>query len=52
MTFTASFYGTKEISFMEPKVVGLDVVAYQAAMNQIKEKVSKWKPLAEKLLGL
>ena len=27
VTFTASFYGTKEVSFMEPKVVGLDVVA-------------------------
>ena len=36
VTFTASFYGTKEVSFMEPKVVGLDVVAYQAAMNQRK----------------
>ena len=38
VTFTASFYGTKEVSFMEPKVVGLDVVAYQAAMNQIISK--------------
>ncbi|WP_165003973.1 MULTISPECIES: YfhO family protein [unclassified Enterococcus] len=37
ITFTASFYGTKDVSFMEPQVVGLDVVAYQAAMNQIKE---------------
>ncbi|MBF8807123.1 MAG: YfhO family protein [Enterococcus lacertideformus] len=37
ITFTASFYGTKEVSFMEPKVLGLDVVAYQAAMNQIKK---------------
>lgn len=37
VTFTASFYGTKEVSFMEPKVIGLDVVAYQAAMNQIQE---------------
>lgn len=37
VTFSASFYGTKEVSFMEPKVLGLDVVAYQAAMNQIKE---------------
>lgn len=36
VTFTASFYGTKEVSFMEPKVVGLDVVAYQAAVNQIR----------------
>lgn len=37
VTFTASFYGTKEVSFMAPKVIGLDVVAYQAAMNQIKD---------------
>ncbi|MGX7173451.1 YfhO family protein [Enterococcus ratti] len=37
VTFTASFYGTKEVSFMEPKVLGLNVVAYQAAINQIKE---------------
>ncbi|MGL9891992.1 YfhO family protein [Enterococcus mundtii] len=36
VTFTASFYGTKEVSFMEPQVVGLDVVAYQAAINQIR----------------
>jgi uncharacterized membrane protein YfhO len=34
VTFTASFYGTPEVSFMKPQVVGLDVVAYQAAMNQ------------------
>ena len=36
---------------MEPKVVGLDVVAYQAAMNDQRKKVSKWKPLAEKASG-
>src|SRR5699024_6944688 len=28
---------TKEVSFMETKVIGLDVVAYQAAMQQIKD---------------
>lgn len=38
VTFTASFYGTKEVSFMEPEVVGLNLIAYQAAMNQIKNK--------------
>ena len=37
VTFTASFYGTKEVSFMEPQVVGLDVVAYQSR-NQPNHK--------------
>lgn len=51
VTFTASFYGTKEISFMEPKVVGLDVVAYQAAMNQIKEKGVEMEATGRKASG-
>ena len=51
VTFTASFYGTKEVSFMEPKVVGLDVVAYQAAMNQIKEKSVEMEATGRKASG-
>ncbi|ELT8941035.1 YfhO family protein [Enterococcus faecium] len=51
VTFTASFYGTKEVSFMEPKVVGLDVVAYQAAMNQIKEKGVEMEATGRKASG-
>lgn len=36
--FTASFYGTSEISFQNPQVVTLDTVAYQQAMKAIQEK--------------
>lgn len=35
--FTVSFYGTAEVSFIEPKVVGLDTLAYQTAIDQIKQ---------------
>ncbi|KAF1297922.1 copper ABC transporter permease [Enterococcus sp. JM4C] len=35
--FTASFYGTSEVGFIEPKVVGLDTLAYQAAIDTIKQ---------------
>lgn len=36
---------------MEPKVVGLDVVAYQAAMNQIKEKGVEMEATVRKASG-
>ena len=36
---------------MEPKVVGLDVVAYQAAMNQIKEKGVEMEASGRKASG-
>lgn len=37
VTFTASFYGTKSISFQNPQVLALDTVAYQLAVDKIKE---------------
>lgn len=38
LTFTASFYGTPEISFQNPQALFLDTVAYQTAMDALKEK--------------
>ncbi|GAA3008111.1 YfhO family protein [Tetragenococcus solitarius] len=35
--FTASFYGTKEISFQNPQVVTLDTDALQKSINNIQE---------------
>lgn len=37
VTFTASFYGTKTISFQNPQVLALDTVAYQLAVDKIKD---------------
>lgn len=38
VTFTVSFYGTTAVSFMEPKVVGLDLTAFDNSVDAIKEK--------------
>ncbi|MHC5228451.1 YfhO family protein [Enterococcus sp. LJL99] len=38
VTFTVSFYGTTAVSFMEPKVVGLDLTAFDESVSAIKEK--------------
>lgn len=35
--FTASFYGTKEISFQNPQVVTLDTDALQKSVNKVQE---------------
>ncbi|KAF1304410.1 YfhO family protein [Candidatus Enterococcus willemsii] len=35
---TASFYGTKEVSFQNPQVVTLDTQAYQRTIDSIKSK--------------
>ncbi len=37
VTFTASFYGTTEVSFVDPPVVLLDLDAFQTDTNSIKE---------------
>lgn len=37
VTFTASFYGTKSISFQNPQVLALDTVAYKLAVDKIKD---------------
>ncbi|MBM7711888.1 YfhO family protein [Enterococcus xiangfangensis] len=37
VTFTASFYGTKSISFQNPQVLALDTIAYHLAIDKIKE---------------
>jgi uncharacterized membrane protein YfhO len=36
--FTASFYGTKEISFQHPQVVTLDTQAYQRAIDTLQQQ--------------
>lgn len=36
VTFTASFYGTSEISFQNPQALFLDTGAYQQAMDKLK----------------
>ncbi|GCF94328.1 copper ABC transporter permease [Enterococcus florum] len=36
VTFTASFYGTKSVSFQDPKVLALDTMAYQTATKKIQ----------------
>ncbi|WP_438719399.1 YfhO family protein [Enterococcus sp. AZ103] len=37
VTFTASFSGTKSVSFQSPQVLALDTMAFQFATDQIKE---------------
>lgn len=37
VTFTVSFYGTKAVSFIEPKVVGLDINAFKKATTAIQK---------------
>lgn len=37
VTFTVSFYGTKAVSFMDPKVVGLDINAFENAVRTIQD---------------
>ncbi|WP_086348478.1 YfhO family protein [Candidatus Enterococcus clewellii] len=36
VTFSVSFYGTEAVSFMEPKVVGLDTQAFESAVTAIQ----------------
>ncbi|MGC6769106.1 YfhO family protein [Enterococcus sp. LJL51] len=36
VTFSVSFYGTEAVSFMEPKVVGLDTTAFEQAVKEIQ----------------
>lgn len=36
--FTASFYGTKEVSFQNPQVLTLNTQAYQQAVDQLKQQ--------------
>lgn len=38
VTFTVSFYGTTAVSFMEPKVVGLDTQAFETSIQAIQDK--------------
>lgn len=38
VTFSVSFYGTKAVTFMDPKVVGLDINAFEQAIAAIKNK--------------
>lgn len=38
VTFTVSFYGTTAVSFMEPRVVGLDTKAFESSVKAIQDK--------------
>ncbi|EFU74580.1 YfhO family protein [Enterococcus italicus] len=38
VTFAASFYGTDQVTFQTPKVVGLDTIAYQEAVDAIQSQ--------------
>jgi len=38
VTFAASFYGTDQVTFQTPKVVGLDTIAYQEAVDAIQNQ--------------
>lgn len=38
VTFTVSFYGTTAVSFMDPKVVGLDTEAFENSFKKIQAK--------------
>lgn len=37
ISFTASFYGSKSVSFMEPKVLGLDTQAFEQSVKAIQK---------------
>lgn len=43
LTLTASFYGTKSVSFQEPKVLGLDTNAYRQALQKIQKNAVDFK---------
>ncbi|MFV0560472.1 MAG: YfhO family protein [Enterococcus sp.] len=51
VSFKTSFYGTSEISVLTPKVVGLNLITYQAAINLIKENAVDMKVDGRKATG-
>lgn len=51
VTFTVSFYGTTAVSFMEPKVVGLDTKAFERSVQAIQEKGADLTAKGRKAVG-
>lgn len=49
--FSVSFYGTEKVSFMAPKVLGLDTQAYQTAMTTIQSNGATMKASGRKVTG-
>ncbi|MGK0552737.1 YfhO family protein [Enterococcus faecalis] len=51
VTFTASFYGTKSVSFVEPKVVGLNLPAFERSVKTIQDNGVQLKTSGRKATG-
>lgn len=51
ITFTVSFYGTTAVSFMEPKVVGLDTKAFKQSIQAIQHKGAELTATGRKVIG-
>lgn len=51
VTFSVSFYGTTAVSFMEPKVVGLDTQAFETSLQAIQDKGAELTTSGRKALG-
>lgn len=51
VTFTVSFYGTKSVSFIEPKVVGLNIDAFETAVKAIQKNGVDLKTTGRKATG-
>ncbi|MFD2307489.1 YfhO family protein [Enterococcus termitis] len=51
VTFTVSFYGTTAVSFMEPKVVGMDTKAFEQSVQAIQEKGADLTAKGRKVTG-
>lgn len=51
VTFTVSFYGTTAVSFMEPKVVGMDTKAFEQSVQAIQDKGADLSAKGRKATG-
>lgn len=49
--FTASFYGTSRVSFMEPKVLALDTQAFQTSVEKIQANGAEIQTSGRKATG-
>ncbi|WP_086314870.1 ABC transporter permease [Enterococcus sp. 7F3_DIV0205] len=51
VTFTVSFYGTTAVSFMEPKVVGMNTKAFESSVQAIQAKGADLTAKGRKAVG-
>ncbi|MGX7352126.1 ABC transporter permease [Enterococcus canis] len=51
VTFTASFYGTSQVSFVEPKVLLLNLNDYTATMQQLQQQAADLQVAGRKAEG-